>query len=142
MIRLEHVTVELGRTRVLQGVSAFVADGEWVALIGPNGAGKTTLLRAIAGLVPHGGTIEDDGCVVGAIGRRELARRVAVVPQTPSMPGELTVREYVLLGRTAYLPYLGSESRRDLEATERALARLDLGMLAERRLGSLSGGEQ
>jgi iron complex transport system ATP-binding protein len=142
VISLDSVSVELGGVRVVESVSATVEDGEWVALIGPNGAGKTTLLRAIAGLaVPQGG-IEVDGDPVGALGRRRLARRVALVPQTPLMPPDMTVAEYVLLGRTPHLGYLAGEGKGDLAAADRALARLDLTRFAGRRLGTLSGGER
>ena len=141
-LALEQVTVELGGHAVVDGVSFVVGHGEWVALIGPNGAGKTTLLRAVAGLVGHRGGIAIDGEPVRRLGRRELARRVAVVPQVPLMPAGMSVREYVLLGRTPYVSYAGRESRGDLAATEQALTRLDLGDLAGRELGTLSGGER
>jgi iron complex transport system ATP-binding protein len=141
-LRLERVSVELGRTRVLTDVSATVADGEWVALVGANGAGKTTLLRAIAGLVPYRGSIAIHGRAAGELDRRERARAVAVVPQQPTTPEWLTVGEYVLLGRTPHLGLLQGESRGDLAAAEQALSRLDLGSFAERRLGTLSGGER
>jgi iron complex transport system ATP-binding protein len=127
---------------VVDRVSAEVADGEWVALIGPNGAGKTTLLRAIAGLVPYAGQIYIFDEDARALGRRERARRVALVPQVPLMPSELTVREYALLGRTPHLGYLASESRSDHVAAESALDRLDLASFAHRHLDSLSGGER
>ena len=142
MLALERVRVELGGRAVVDGVSFAVGHGEWVAVIGPNGAGKTTVLRAVAGLVGHDGSIAVDGEPVRRLGRRELARRVAVVPQVPLMPGGMAVREYVLLGRTPYVSYAGRESRRDLAATEEALSRLDLGALADRQLDTLSGGER
>ncbi len=141
-LSLDRVTVELGRRNVVDGVSLAVEHGEWVTLIGPNGAGKTTLLRAVAGLVGHGGAIAVDGEPVRRLGRRELARRVAVVPQVPLMPAGMTVREYVLLGRTPYVSYAGREGRRDHAATEESIGRLDLVELADRRLGTLSGGER
>jgi iron complex transport system ATP-binding protein len=99
-------------------------------------------LRAIAGLVPASGSIVVGGTPVARLGRREIARRVALVPQIPSLPPALTVTEYVTLGRTPYISYLATESRRDLEAVERALERLELVELADRLLGSLSGGER
>ena len=141
-LSLDRVVVELGGRRILDGVSFAVEPGEWVTLIGPNGAGKTTLLRAVAGLVGHRGEIAVDGVPVRRQARRELARRVAVVPQVPLMPAGMSVREYVLLGRTPYVSYLGNESRGDLAASEEALARLDLVELAGRQLGTLSGGER
>jgi cobalamin transport system ATP-binding protein len=141
-LRLEEVTVELDGARVLREVSASVENGEWVALIGPNGAGKTTLLRAILGLVRAGGSIFADGVELGGLSRRELGRRLALVPQVPSLPPQLTVAEYVLLGRTPHLGYCGSEGPKDREATAAALARLDLESFASRRLATLSGGER
>jgi cobalamin transport system ATP-binding protein len=139
---LDRAAVELGGRRVVDGVSFTVERGEWVTLIGPNGAGKTTVLRAVAGLVRYGGRIEVDGDELRRLARRAVARRVAIVPQAPAMPVGMTVRNYVLLGRTPYVSYVGRESRRDLAATEQALARLDLDDLAERQLGTLSGGER
>jgi iron complex transport system ATP-binding protein len=141
VISLDDVSVTLGATRALDGVSFSVERGEWVALIGPNGAGKTTALRAICGLVGHDGTIEVDGREARTLGRRRLARLAALVPQLPERPPELTVAEYVLLGRTPHLGYFGAESARDRAAAARALARLELTSLAGRLLHSLSGGE-
>ncbi len=139
---LDALSVELGSARVLDGVSAQISPGEWVALIGPNGAGKSTLLRASAGLLSYGGSATLDGDEVSSLPRREVARRLAFVPQAPLLPPGMRVDEYVLLGRTAHLGPFGGESPRDLEIAGRALARLDLGALAHRRLQTLSGGEQ
>jgi iron complex transport system ATP-binding protein len=141
-LALERLTVELGGRNVVDGVSFAVEQGDWVTLIGPNGAGKTTLLRAVAGLVGHRGRITIDGQELSQLGRREVARRVAVVPQVPLMPAGMTVHEYVLLGRTPYVSYVGRESRRDVTAAGQALGRLDLDELAGRELGTLSGGER
>ena len=140
-VELADVTVALGAQRVLDGVSLQVEEAEWLGLIGPNGAGKTTLLRAAAGLVPYAGSIRVEEREVAACGRRELARRVALLPQTPRTPPELTVAEYVLLGRTPHIGYLALEARADRVAAERALERLALRPFASRPLLSLSGGE-
>ena len=139
---LEGVSVELGGRPVLASVSAEVGEGEWVALIGPNGAGKTTLLRSILGLVHFGGSIRSGGAEVATLSRKELGRRLALVPQVPSLPPHMAVSEYVGLGRTPHLGTYRGESARDREAVARALARLDLAELARRRLESLSGGER
>jgi iron complex transport system ATP-binding protein len=141
-LTLGGLTVELGGRPVVDSVDAEVASGEWVALIGPNGAGKSTLLRAVAHLVSYEGSVELDGAEVSRLGRRALARRLAFVPQSPLLPPGMLVREYVLLGRTPYIGSFGYENLRDLEAARHALDRLDLGELAERPLGTLSGGEQ
>jgi iron complex transport system ATP-binding protein len=141
-LALRGLSVVLGGTRILDGVSGSVEAGEWVTVIGPNGAGKSTLLRAVAGLVPRQGGIEIGGDEGSGLARRELARRVALVPQLPSLPPQMTVAEYVLLGRTPHLGYLAREGVRDLEVADAALNRLDLVGLASRRLGTLSGGER
>jgi iron complex transport system ATP-binding protein len=141
VIELDGVSVSLGSTRALRDISLEVGRGEWVALIGPNGAGKTTALRAIAGLVPYTGALALDGCEVSDLGRRRLARLVALVPQLPDRPPELTVGEYVLLGRTPHLGYLAAERPADRRAAARALERLELVRFTDRLLGSLSGGE-
>jgi iron complex transport system ATP-binding protein len=142
VIELEAVSVELGGARVVDGVSAGIEQGTWVTLLGPNGAGKSTLLRAIAGLVRAEGAIRIGGTPLRALDRRALARRVAVVPQLPQLPRALSVEEYVLLGRTPYLSYLGREGTGDHAAARSALERLDLVKMARRPLGSLSGGER
>jgi iron complex transport system ATP-binding protein len=141
MIDVDDLHVDLGGAPILRGLSFAVARGEWVGLLGPNGAGKTTALRALAGLVPYRGTIRIDGNEARGAGRRRLARSIALVPQLPERPPELTVAEYVLLGRTPHLGYFASEGSDDRAAAARALARLELDSFAQRALGSLSGGE-
>ncbi len=141
-LSLERVTVQLGGRNVVDGVSFAVEPGEWVTLIGPNGAGKTSLLRAVSGLVAFTGKIRLGGVATRDLRRREVAQRVSVVPQSPFLPAGMTVQEYVLLGRTPYVSYLGREGRRDQAAAAAATARLDLGDLARRELGTLSGGER
>jgi iron complex transport system ATP-binding protein len=141
-IEVRDLTVVLGGKPVVNGVDATVAEGEWIALIGPNGAGKTTLLRAMAGLVPFTGEVALRGRSIRELGRTELARIVAVVPQEPSTPPWMTVGEYVLLGRTPHVGTFSRESRHDRLAAALALARLDLSGYEERRLETLSGGEK
>jgi iron complex transport system ATP-binding protein len=141
-IKVAELSVDLDRVPVLHAVSCAVASGGWLALIGPNGAGKTTLLRAVAGLLPHRGAILLDGSDIGALRGRRRARLIAYVPQAPVLPPDMTVREYVLLGRTPHLGYLGSPSRHDRETATAAAERLDVARFADRRLGSLSGGER
>ncbi|MGH3248223.1 MAG: ABC transporter ATP-binding protein [Trebonia sp.] len=130
------------RTPVIKEVSCAVKAGGWLALIGPNGAGKTTLIRALAGLVPYTGTVTLDAVDARAMKPKERARMLAYVPQEPTLPPDLTVEEYVMLGRTPHLGYLATPGRRDRERAAAALARLDLTKFARRRLARLSGGER
>jgi iron complex transport system ATP-binding protein len=140
-VAVRELSVTLGGAPVVRAIDTTVGRGEWVALIGPNGAGKTTLLRALAGLVSFDGSVTLGDREVGLGTRREVARQVALVTQKPTMPAELTVVEYVLLGRTPHMGYFASESREDRLCAERAIARLGLRPFVQRLLGSLSGGE-
>ena len=141
-IAINGLRVTLGGRPVVDGVSLDVPAGQWVGLIGPNGAGKTTLLRAIAGLVRHEGRVTLHGRDADALGRRERAQALAVVPQDPLTPPWMTVAEYVLLGRTPHLGALARESGSDREVAARSLERLDLAGYGDRPLGTLSGGER
>jgi iron complex transport system ATP-binding protein len=141
VIETRDLWVRFGLVAAVRGFSLTTRSGGWTALVGPNGAGKTSALRALAGLVPFDGEVRIEEQDVRRLGRRALARLVAFVPQKPETPPELTVAEYVLLGRTPHISYLGGESKRDRDAAARALRRLDLEEFAPRPLGSLSGGE-
>lgn len=141
-VTVAGVSVTLDGVPIIGGVDLRVSEGEWVGLIGPNGAGKTTLLRAVLGLVPLGtGAVEVLGHAVATTGRQQLARLMAWVPQGPTIPGDATVLDYVLLGRTPHIPYLSEESRRDISVARAALASLDLEGMAGRSMHGLSGGE-
>jgi len=140
MISVSGLGVARDGRPVLRDVGLDVAEGSWTAVIGPNGAGKSTLLQAIAGLLPCTGRIRLDGRE--GLRGRERARTVAYAPQNPLLPEDLTVFDYVLLGRSPYIPYLGRERAADREVAERALRRLDLADFAGRRLGRMSGGER
>ena len=130
--------------RVLGPIDLAVAAGETVAVVGPNGAGKTTLVRLLTGLLaPTRGAVRWQGSTLDHIGRRELARRIAYVPQVRPASVPLTVEQLVLLGRH---PYLGrwrfAPSADDRAVVRRALALAGLEPLAGRRLDTLSGGER
>jgi iron complex transport system ATP-binding protein len=140
MIALADVEVRRGGR--LAGVSLEVPRGGWTTLIGPTGAGKSTLLRAVAGLVAYDGSIAVGGDDLHAAAAHRRARALASVPQTPLLPPDMTVGEYVLLGRTAHLGLLGRPGPADRQAAAEAAERLDLALLASRRLDALSGGER
>ncbi len=127
----------------LRDVSLELAPGELLGLVGPNGSGKTTLIRAVTGVVrPLAGEVRIAGEDATRLAQRELARRVAVVPQNPQLPEAFTALEAVLMGRTPHLRLLQTEGPADLEATRRAMLATDSWVLADRRIGELSGGER
>lgn len=143
MIRIEDVAVELGGREVLWDVSLSVPSGEFLGLVGPNGAGKTTLLRTVNGLVePTRGRVVVAGELVEGRSARDLARRVATVPQEPSLGFDFTTRDVVEMGRTPHQSRFGAPDDDDREAVERALSRTGTADLADRPVGELSGGER
>ena len=141
-VSVQSLTVSLDGTPVLHQVTFEAAPGGWLALIGPNGAGKSTALRAIAGLVGYGGQISLAGADTRLLRGRRRAREMAYVPQEPVLPPDMTVADYVLLGRTPHLGYLGLPGHRDRSATIEAMAQLDIARFAGRRLAQMSGGER
>jgi iron complex transport system ATP-binding protein len=141
-LAVQELSVSLDRTPVLHGVTCTATAGGWLALIGPNGAGKSTLIRAAAGLVAYRGAVRLDGTDLRSLRLRDRARLIAYVPQEPVLPADMTVEQYVLLGRTPHLSYLGGPGRRDRERAAAALDRLDVARFAARRLSRMSGGER
>jgi len=128
---------------VLRGIGLRVGQGEMLALIGPNGAGKSTALRVAGGVVaPTAGRALLDGCDLASLRPREIARRIAVVPQESPIPNGLLVREMVNLGRTPYARVLFGPTRQDRRAIEWAMTAAGIEALADRFLEELSGGER
>jgi iron complex transport system ATP-binding protein len=128
---------------VLEAISFEVGRGELVGVLGPNGAGKSTLVRAISGVLPrYDGSVRVLGDEVRALAPRELARRLAVVPQEPRFELPFTALEIVLLGRHPHLSGLAFESADDVAIARRALARVDAAALADRAIDELSAGER
>jgi len=141
-LAFDHLSVRYGNETAVYDYSDTVRPGEWVCFIGPNGAGKSSLLRSIVGVTKHKGTIYVDGSPLSARSPRRRAQLIAYVPQSPMLPPDMTVSEYVLLGRNPYVSHFSVETDHDREMAENVLARLDLESFASRRLGTLSGGER
>ncbi|WP_298181967.1 ABC transporter ATP-binding protein [Saccharomonospora sp.] len=141
-LRLDQVGVAYNGTPMVHDVSTALEPGSWLAIVGPNGAGKSTLLKAIAGLLPHTGSITLHGQSTDTLNRKQRAELLGYAAQSPVLPERLTVTDYVLLGRTPHLGPLGREGAADLDVVRQSLDRLGLGELAGRKLGTLSGGEQ
>ena len=134
-LRVRDLRVVYDGTEVLSGTDLDLRAGEWLGLIGPNGSGKSTLLRALVGLVPSTGTVE-----LGT-GSPPGPTDLSHMPQNPELPPGMTVVEYVLLGRTAHVGWLRSESATDRKVATDVLRRLGLTSFAGRSVRRLSGGE-
>lgn len=142
-LRVDGLVVDRGGRRVLNGVSVRSGTGEVVGLVGPNGAGKTTLLRACTGAVgTESGTVRLAGADAATLSARETARRVASVPQEPSLDFEFPVREAVAMGRTAHVSRFGRRGPEDRAAVDRAMERASVADLADRSVTAISGGER
>lgn len=137
LLSLDALSVTRHQRPLFAGVSFDVKAGEFIGLIGPNGVGKTTLMRAALGLIPAGGHSS-----LAALDTRVRARRVAWMPQTRDIAWPVTVETLVALGRIPHLGAGGRLSAQDQTHVERALTRMGLIPLRDRRVTRLSGGEQ
>jgi len=127
---------------VLRDISLLFPPDKISALIGPNGAGKSTLIKTASGIIPvTKGRVKVNGFDISKVNSSERARLISVIPQARNLPSAFTVREVVLMGRTAYSGWFGQFSKEDVEIVELAMQRTDTFSLAERRIGELSGGE-
>jgi iron complex transport system ATP-binding protein len=142
-VSVDAVEVRLRGRSIVAGISAELRAGELVGVIGPNGAGKSTLVRAIMGLLPIShGEVRIDGRPIAAIGRRNVARRLAYLPQGQELHWPLTVERLVALGRLPHLAPFSRMMARDWAAVEQAMERADVMHLRHRDAIELSGGER
>jgi len=131
-----------GRT-IGRDVSFSLGAGDVMCVLGPNGGGKTTLFRTILGLLPpHGGGISLEEKSLDSLSRPEIARRVGYVPQGHSAYFAYTVREFVLMGRTAHLGVFSAPGRKDRDVADRSLESLGIAQLAGKPVTEISGGER
>jgi len=142
-LSLRNLAVRFGHHEVLWDVDLDLFRGEMLGLIGRNGCGKTTIVRAVTRLVSRSsGSVVVCGEPVDRLNPAALARRIAVVPQAAEPPDGFTGLEVVLMGRTPYLPLLGSEGAEDLRIARQAMEQTDTWAFADRRVDRLSGGER
>ncbi len=143
LLEVNGVSFGYEQAPLLYDVQLQVRKGEMVGLLGPNGSGKTTLLRLVSGvLLPQQGTIVLEGRNLDDWGRRNIARNIAVVPQELHVPFAFSVEQMVSLGRTPYINWLGSRSKKDDNIVQDAMSATDVISLARRIFNELSGGER
>ncbi|POG45711.1 histidinol phosphatase [Streptomyces sp. ZL-24] len=142
-LRAERVGRKAGGRLILDGVDITPPPGATVGLLGPNGSGKSTLLRILAGLLaPDTGTVTLDGDPLTGLGRRTVARRIAVVDQHAVTQVDLSVLDVVRLGRIPHRRAWSAPDRGDEEAVTDALRRTGLTDRAAQSWHTLSGGER
>lgn len=144
MLRVEDIAFRHGQGEmILDGVSLSLAAGEIISLLGPNGTGKSSLLRCILGLArPQRGLIAIAGQDIATLSRRQAARLVAYVPQSTQCTEPITVRDLVLMGRTAHLGVLQTPGAGDRAIVDAILEKLGIEHLAHRSVTRISGGER
>ncbi len=142
LLQITNLSFSYGVRPILRNVELSVGSGEVVALLGPNGSGKTTLLRTVLGHLRSSGSVEWEGRGLSSWGHRELARRVAYLPQTPTFDAGQTVLDVLRLGRAAYWTAFGIESPRDAEVVESTAKLLELTELLGQPMDELSGGQR
>lgn len=132
-----------GQRPALTGVSLALRRGEIVSLLGPNGSGKTTLLKILLGLIrPATGEVRLEGVLISELAPRQVARRLAYVPQAHRSTFGYSVLDVVLMGRLPHQGLLGRPTRQDREAAWEALEKLRLSSLHARPYTQVSGGER
>ncbi|WP_342152803.1 ABC transporter ATP-binding protein [Methylorubrum sp. SB2] len=143
MLELRDLAFGYGAKTVGSGISLTLQPGETLCLLGPNGGGKTTLFKTMLGLLPPlGGRVLLDGADLATLPRRDIAKRIAYVPQAHAAFFPFRVREVVVMGRASRLSAFASPGPADHAAAERALTLLGIGHLSDRVYTEISGGER
>jgi iron complex transport system ATP-binding protein len=143
MFHIDGLNFAYTGTPVLKSITADFTTGEFVALVGPNGAGKSTFLKILAGLLRgYKGSVEFCGRPMAALTPRDLARRMAFVPQETHMVFPFTVNDIVMMGRLPHRTAAFFDTRRDAERAREAMELTDTAALSKKVFGELSGGER
>ncbi|VTR19059.1 iron(III) ABC transporter ATP-binding protein [Actinobacillus pleuropneumoniae] len=128
---------------IFENLDLTVPIGKITVFIGSNGCGKSTLLRSMARLLkPQRGSVVLNGADIASLSTKDVARKLAILPQGPTAPEGLTVMQLVKQGRYPYQSWLRQWSREDEEAVTAALESTGLTELADRTVDSLSGGQR
>lgn len=137
------LTLAYDGVAIIQELSLAIPAGKITVLVGPNGCGKSTLLRGLARLLkPRAGTVYLDSKSIFKMSSKEVAKQLGILPQGPTAPEGLTVRELVAQGRYPHQGWLQQWSKADEQITEQALTITAIADLADRPLETLSGGQR
>ena len=141
MLDIRNLSAGYPGNPVLTDISLSIPEGAVTVIIGPNGSGKSTLLKALAGILPASGSVRLEGLELLELSGRELARKVAFLPQNRAVP-EITAKNLVLHGRFPYLSYPRRYRPEDYKTAEEAMEKMGISDLADRSLSTLSGGQR
>ncbi len=139
----EKLRLGYGNHVVADGLTVAIPDGKFTAIIGPNGCGKSTLLRTLSRLMkPMHGQVWLDGSEIHRFATKEVARRVGLLAQNSTAPGDISVAELVARGRYPHQPMFSRWREEDSQAVERALKATNIEDLADQPVDTLSGGQR
>ncbi|MCD4532821.1 ABC transporter ATP-binding protein [Nocardioides sp. cx-169] len=142
-LRAAGIVAGYGDREVLGGIDLELPRGQVTTVVGPNGCGKSTFVRVLSRLLrPTSGDVLLEGQSIGSFGGRELARRLAMLPQSPVAPEGMTVGELAARGRQPHQPWYRQWSREDEEIAGQAMEATGVADLADRPLEELSGGQR
>ncbi|TLN21966.1 ABC transporter ATP-binding protein [bacterium] len=143
MIKIEALRAGYGSKEVLRGINLEIASGEFIGILGPNACGKSTLVKAISGVIsPTDGNIYLNGGRISEIPPLELAKLVAVIPQSTEIPFPFTGEELVSMGRFPHTGRFSALSESDVKHIQKALEETDTVALSGRLVTEISGGER
>lgn len=143
LLSAEKISFAYANAPTLFDIDFALDGGALRALLGPNGSGKTTLLKILTGILPPGqGIVKYQGADLKTMTRRDIAKRIALVPQELNMQFGFSVRQMVMLGRTPHVSALGGPSKNDRDVVERVMEMTEIRDMHERIITELSGGEQ
>ncbi|WP_077327663.1 ABC transporter ATP-binding protein [Virgibacillus siamensis] len=142
-LEAKDLTLGYGEDIIIDDLDITIPKGEITVFIGGNGCGKSTLLRSLARLLkPKGGDIVLDGADIAKMRTKEVAKKLAILPQSPVTPEGLTVMELVKQGRHPYRGFLKQWSKEDDQAVNKALDVTNMVEFKDRTVDSLSGGQR
>ncbi|WP_422732033.1 iron-enterobactin ABC transporter ATP-binding protein [Leclercia pneumoniae] len=142
-LRGENLTLGYGKKTVAQDLNVSIPDGHFTAIIGPNGCGKSTLLRTLSRLMtPLAGSVYLDGEQIQRYASKEVARRIGLLAQNATTPGDITVQELVARGRYPHQPLFTRWRKEDEAAVTRAMQATGITELAGQSVDTLSGGQR
>ncbi len=142
-LRGENLTLGYGKKTVAQDLNVSIPDGHFTAIIGPNGCGKSTLLRTLSRLMtPLAGSVYLDGEQIQRYASKEVARRIGLLAQNATTPGDITVQELVARGRYPHQPLFTRWRKEDEAAVTRAMQATGITDLAAQSVDTLSGGQR
>lgn len=139
----DNLTLGYGQKVIVRDLTVAIPDGHFTAIIGPNGCGKSTLLRALSRLMkPQQGQVILDGTAISQLGSKEIARRVGILAQNATTPGDITVQELIARGRYPHQPLFSRWRQQDEEAVQQAMQATGVSQFAAQPVDTLSGGQR